>query len=312
MAQLVKLYDYISRYESNPFHYPTQFIRLKQENWRQLKEVWLKEQDAKKPSLEIAEEEEGKKQRLFEWRIFSRKVNEEPMEHPTPDRTLPRNQQQLIQYFLNQLLPFQYKWATSTISQVSYTDKSYQHDETLTYFLQRFPDIYLLLYYPIFSVKHAPMDGEIILISPIGIDIIHVVKEVEHATIVVNDHRTWCIESQNKQKSIISPLIPLKRTEQIINSILHVHQIDFPVRKIVLSETNDFLYHTAPYKTEIIGKRQYDSWFSTKRSLQSPLKSIQLKTMEALLHHCHSTSVRRPEWEKQQDSYQTMESFEEK
>lgn len=35
MAQLVKLYDYISRYETNPFHYPSRFIQLKQDNWQQ-------------------------------------------------------------------------------------------------------------------------------------------------------------------------------------------------------------------------------------------------------------------------------------
>lgn len=34
MAQLVKLIDYVTRYEVQPFHYPSQYIRLKQENWR--------------------------------------------------------------------------------------------------------------------------------------------------------------------------------------------------------------------------------------------------------------------------------------
>ena len=40
MAQLVKLQDYISRYEWNPYHYPAQFIRLKRQNWKKLQEQW--------------------------------------------------------------------------------------------------------------------------------------------------------------------------------------------------------------------------------------------------------------------------------
>lgn len=310
MAQLVKLYDYISRYESNPFHYPTQFIRLKQENWRKLENVWLNEQVKEEPEVK-EEEQPEKKQRFLNWKLFGKKSEEQLLDSSTVESTLPKSKEQLVQHFLNQLLPFQYKWATSTISHVSYTDKKHIHDDMLTYFLQRFPDIYLLLYYPIFSVKNAPIDGDIILISPIGIDIIHVMKEVAHATIIVNDNRSWTIESQGDPTSMISPLLSLKRTEQIVHSILQVHQINFPIQKVVLSKTNDFLYHTEPYQTQIIGKRQYENWFKTKRQLQSPLKSIQLKVMEALLHHCHSTSVRRPEWERDNESYRTMDSFEE-
>jgi len=270
LAQLVKLYDYISRYETNPFHYPTQFIRLKKQNWQR----------------------------------FSQKRNIQ--EQPTPEK-----KQQLIQTFLNQLLPFQYKWATSTITHQSYTDKKHIHDEVLTYFLQRFPDIYLIMYYPLFSIKKAPIDGEIILISPVGIEIIHVFKGIRDATIVATDNRTWTVETGQRTESIMSPLITLKRTEQIIASILKAHEVSLPIQKTVLSETNELLYHTKPYKTNMIGKREYETWFMEKRALQSPLKNIQLKAMEALLNHCQSTSVRRPEWKKDDDSYMSVEEFEE-
>lgn len=273
MAQLVKLYDYISRYETNPFHYPSRFIRLKQENWQQ----YIKKQEEK--STSPAEVEVNKKQHM--------------------------------QKFLNQLLPFQYKWATSTLSHKSYTDNKHRQDETLIFFLQRFPDIYLVLYYPLFSVKKAPVDGEIILISPVGIEIIHVIKEVENSTIVVNNERTWAVESSSMTKAIMSPIITLKRTEHIITSILNMYEIEFPIKKTVLSETNSFLHHTLPYKTDVIGKKDYEAWFMNKRELQSPLKNIQLKVMEAILKHCHSTYVRRPEWEDDDDTYMSISSLEE-
>ncbi len=310
MAQLVKLYDYISRYESNPFHYPTQFIRLKQENWQQFHQSWLDEKETVHQNDEV-ENTNTNKRRFSDFAFFSKKTADDHVERETRKKHLPKTKEQLIQVFLNQLLPFQYKWATSTISHQSYTDQKHVYDETLTYFLQRFPDIYLLLYYPLFSVKKAPMDGEIILISPIGIEIIHIIKEVSQATIIVNEGHSWKVELKGQTQSIISPLIALKRTEQIVSSILKVHDVDFPIHKTVLSETNDFLYHTEPYETNLVGKRNYEEWFTKKRSLQSPLKNVQLKSMEALLHHCHSTSVRRPEWTEHDDSFMTMESFKE-
>lgn len=40
MAQLIKLQDYISRYEIDLARYPTQFIRLKQNQWERIKYQW--------------------------------------------------------------------------------------------------------------------------------------------------------------------------------------------------------------------------------------------------------------------------------
>ena len=272
MAQLVKLYDYISRYETNPFHYPSRFIRLKQDNWQQ----YFKRKKATATSLD----------------------------------ELQVNKKKYMQAFLNQLLPFQFKWATSTLSYKSYTDNKHTNDETLKFFLQRFPDIYLLLYYPLLSIRNTSVDGEIVLISPIGIEIIHVIQEINNGTIVVNNERAWKVESNKEKQSIISPLISLKRTEHIITSILNTYKIDMPVQKTILSETNEFLHHTLPYKTNVIGKKNYEEWFLNKRNLQSPLKNIQLKAMEAILKHCHSTYVRRPEWEEDDDTYMPVSSFE--
>src|SRR5699024_7869393 len=79
------------------------------------------------------------------------------------EQILPETELQLRHYFLDKLFPFQLKWATSTVSDVSFVYQQYERDETLKFFLQRLPDIYLLMYYPIFNIKKAPVDAEIIL-----------------------------------------------------------------------------------------------------------------------------------------------------
>ena len=41
MGQLIKLQDYISRYEQDIYRYPTQFVRLKKQQWSKLHEAFL-------------------------------------------------------------------------------------------------------------------------------------------------------------------------------------------------------------------------------------------------------------------------------
>lgn len=294
MAQLIKLKDYISRYEWNAYRYPSQYVRLKQENWEKLYQLWLERE-------RIIEEESADKKKTsgFSKLKSFMKQDDEPEDVITTADILPTTEMELKQYFLNKLLPFQMRWATSTVTDVSFTDKDYRYDDTLKYFLQRFPDIYLLMYYPIFNINNAPVDGEIILISPIGIEIIYLLEDSEDATIMAGDDRTWKVEKGNREETIISPLISLKRTEHIIKRILHTEQLEFPIRKLVLSRTNNIVFSSEPYQTKIIGKFQYDKWFTEKRSLRSSLKGDQLKAIEALLKYCLTTSIKRPEWEEE-------------
>lgn len=292
MAQLIKLRDYISRYEWNTYRYPSQYIRLKQENWEKLYEQWNNREEV------ISEElsETKKMSRFSKFKLFKRQEDGLTNVVTTHD-SLPPTEEGLKQYFLDKLFPFQMRWATSTVTDVSFIDRDYQEDEHLKYFLQRFPDIYLLMYKPIFNIKNAAVDGEIILISPFGIDIIYMLEHDDEAIIMAGDDRAWKVEKNHTEKTIISPLIALKRTEHLINSILHTEHLEFPVRKMVLSRTNHIVFASEPYQTKIVGKHQYDDWFMAKRRLSSSLKGDQLKVAEALLKYCLTTSMKRPEWE---------------
>ncbi|MFC4556744.1 NERD domain-containing protein [Virgibacillus kekensis] len=294
MAQLIKLQDYISRYEWNIYRYPSQYIRMKQDQWKKLHQVWL-HQD-KEESVEHSEDSSSA---FDKFKSFIKRNNDhtEELDNENEQPSLPESEDRLRHYFLDKLFPLQLKWASSTVTNVSFTDRSYYQDETLKFFLQRFPDTYLLMYYPIFNIKKAPIDGEIILISPVGIEIIYLIEANAHAKIVADEERTWLIKDEDKETKILSPMIALKRTDQIIRSILHTLNVDFPVKKVVLSRKNIIEFHTEPYNTKIIGKHAYEKWFNEKRNLVSPLKNTQLKAAEALLKNCQTTAVKRPEWE---------------
>ncbi|WP_099158823.1 nuclease-related domain-containing protein [Virgibacillus ndiopensis] len=295
MAQLIKLQDYISRYEWNAFRYPSQYIRLKQENWKKLYALW---NDSNNEHWKEEPEEESMSA-FSKVKNFIKGETVYNKEESIPN--LPKTVLALKQYFLDKLFPMQLKWATSTVTDVSFMERKYDDDVTLRYFLQRFPDTYLMMYYPIFNVKKAPIEGDIIFISPVGIEIIYLLEKDFNATIMASDERTWMIDSNVK---ILSPILALKRTEQIIKSILQVNNVDFPVKKIVISRTNNIVYNNEPYNTEIIGKHDYEAWFEAKRKLVSPLKNRQLKAAELLLKHCQSTSIKRPEWDEEETHFQ--------
>lgn len=299
MAQLIKLKDYISRYEWNAYRYPSQYIRMKQDQWRNLHEMWLEQRETirVKALAEADEVEQQAKVSQFFSRIKSLLMRYQKTEETeeTPS-SLPENEQQLRQYFLDQLYPLQLKWASSTISDISFVDESFNNDDTLKFFLQRFPDIYLIMYYPIFELQNASVDGEIILVSPLEIEIISLLEKDQNDIIIASDERTWTVERNHEQRQMLSPLITLRRTEQIIKSILNKADVQFPIQKTVLSMKNDLIFSEEPYQTRLIGQHEFAKWFEQKRNISSPLKNAQLKSIDALLKYCISSSVRRPEW----------------
>nr|WP_116278874.1 NERD domain-containing protein [Virgibacillus dokdonensis] len=302
LAQLIKLQDYISRYEWNPYRYPSQFIRLKKENWLHLKEEWEKE----KNSLPLHETEiVDQAEQHSRWKMWKRKEKKEEVSHEEDAKlVLPETEQGLKQYYLNKLLHLQMKWATSTVTEVSFVDKNWHNDMEIKYFLQRFPDTYLILYYPIFEIKKAPVECEIILITPIGIEIISQIKEEIGSTFIAQDARTWIVEKGGHRGKLLNPHIALKRTENIIKGILSHYDLNFPITKVILAKSNPVQFVTEPFQTKIIGSHQYQDWFAQKRKITSPLKNEQLKVAECLLKHVQTTAVKRPEWEEERDSFE--------
>ncbi len=61
MAQIIKIHDYISRYELDPYHYINQFVRLKKERWLSLVEAAERQQEERQASAEEPEPAQKRK-----------------------------------------------------------------------------------------------------------------------------------------------------------------------------------------------------------------------------------------------------------
>ena len=301
MAQLIKLFDYISRYETNIYQYPSQYIRLKRENWKTMHQMW------NQGSLNKQVEAEDPENESSGWkRLFSRKRNyasELPEEATAKEsEKLPESLTELKQYFLDGLLPFQLKWASTTLLHKSFVDKLYYQDARLKYFLQRFPDTYLLMYEAVVEMKKAKMDAETIMVGPLGIEIIHYLDIPDADAVIPSDHNNWYVQRGKVQEKLLSPMIALNRTETFVKSVLSKYGIDFPYQKVVLAPKLTFQEAQVPFHTTYIDQTLYSQWLYDKRNTASPLKHSQLKAAEVLLQHSRSHSIKRPEWDQEADA----------
>jgi len=320
MGQLIKLQDYATRYEQNIFHYPTRFVTLKKQQWEKLRYNW--ENPGESEVLSSTETVEWKIEEKPHFlnkikTLFSRKNDEEQMQkeksifQSEEDAELDQfsalvhyaaTVDDLKQQFLNQLYDFQLKWATSTLTEESTMSKRFFFDEHLRYFLQRFPDTYLVLYRPIFLLKRASIEVESILISPTDVWCITFLEDHDLSVFVGSNQKFWEVRNKHTKKKMVNPLIAANRTEKIVKNIFQLYDIELPVHKVILSRNGFIDYPLPPYGVTLIDKRNYEEWFTSLRGLRSPLKSIQLKAAKALLDYCQTTSVRRQEWEESEEN----------
>lgn len=316
MGQLVKLEDYISRYEQDIFTYPSRFVRLKKQQWERTRENWRNEgQDASNLSFSPVSEgwmEESSKtkasilgklsgifrtnQKEPEESLEEVEKPEDPMEFSAAFKFKPDTEEDLKQQFLDQLYRFQLKWASSTLAEKSYFSSKYVFEERLKFFLQRFPDTFLILYKPIFLLKKAPVEAEVILLTPTDTWCITFLEEEDSAVFIGSNDRFWLKRSQNGEKKMLNPLLALNRTERIVRNIYKLYEIEHPIHKLIISRNGYIDYPNAPLGLQFAETRNFEQWFQQMRVLKSPLKHMQLKGAQALLQYCQTTSSRRLDW----------------
>ncbi|ALF11852.1 NERD domain-containing protein [Parageobacillus thermoglucosidasius] len=313
MGQLIKLQDYISRYETDVYRYTSEFIRLKKRQWEQTKEQWEsnKRNDAL-PQLDETWEWLVEEPSLFEkmkkWFKRSSPQEEETTEAQTnrsidgeeglpPIVTEAKNIDELKILFLENIFQLQLKWASSTIWYESAVDKKFYYEEKLKYFLQRFPDTYLCLYKPVFLVKNAPVELDVILLSPTTTWCITFAEGAKDNIIIASSDRFWAEIINGEEKKMVNPSIALQRMGKIVADIYKQYNVDFPIKKAVINRYGYIDYRRSAFSdVHVIDKRNYEQWFSSLRKLAIPLKHAQLKAASCLLRHCSSHYDIRTDW----------------
>ena len=311
MAQLIKLQDYVSRYETDLYRYPSQFVRLKKQQWEKMKQHWQNgDLPAPQSSLHeeaLDEEKNSMKEKIFS--LFKRKENEQEERVVQPnDEEIDfemetgqdiHSEEELKVSFLDQVFDFQLRWASSTMMEKSYVDNSYHYDERLRYLLQRFPDNIFVMYNPVLKIKNAPVELETILITPTGIWCLTFLEFEEGTAYIGSGERFWLKKWGDMETKVLNPLIGLKRMERIIHQIIQYAGVELPIYQGVISRNGYIDYPLAPAGIQFFDKRLHNEWFQQQRSSSSPVKSVQLKAAQAIMEYCQTTSFKRLQWEDQ-------------
>ena len=325
MAQLIKLQDYISRYQVDLTRYPTQFIRLKKGQWERVKMQW--EQGGELQEWEHMEEEveQSKKMSLLrKFKLFSKRVTKEEVveeDIETVDHTndltdedyvldeetslhfeanimyQPQTLHELKRLYLNQFFQFQMQWASSTLREKSYIDPKFLRDTFLRTMLQSLPDNYLILYYPIIKLKKAPVELDIIIIMPTECVCITIIENENQAVFVGSSDRFWLKKVGKDERKVLNPMIQLSRMETILKQIFAVENIEMPIRKVLLSRNGFIDYPGSAYNVQFVDKRKFPEWMEDLRKSYSPMKHMQIRAAQSILNYVQTTSFNRNIWQ---------------
>ncbi|AXH99498.1 NERD domain-containing protein [Sporosarcina sp. PTS2304] len=306
MAQLVKLVDYISRYENDLTRYPTQFIRLKRYQWKRVKNQWehgfdlYAEQTAMMPE-NVKEPNKWFSMFFNKWR--KPKLQEESA---TDDGEVEEelgfeasltgshaNIEQLKKAYTDQLFQFQLKWASSTLYDRSRIDAKFFSDTLLKQLTLRLPDSFLLFYYPIVKVNKAPVELDIILLSPTTCYCITVLEDERMAAYIGSSDRFWLKKFGEEEVKVLNPTIALSRMEKVVHSFFRAKKVDMPIKKLIISRNGYIDYPGTPYEITTIDKKNYLDWLAKLSSNPSPMKHTQFKAAQAILDHTQTTAMSR-------------------
>ena len=335
MAQLVKLQDYISRYQIDLARYPTQFIRLKKGQWDRVKYQWQSGSAIQRwEHIETGEEEIVEKPKFTFLRKFfpARSVKEaevEPEEEdiesvdvtneligddyfPEEETTLnfepnmvynPKTFEELKKVFIDQFFHFQMKWASSTLREKSYVDPKYMRDTLLRSMLQTLPDNYLVFYYPILRVKKAPIELDILIMTPTECICVTVLEQEDQAVFVGNSERFWMKKVGKNEKKLLNPMIQLSRMETIVAQLFAQEGVEIPIKKVLLTRNGYIDYPGAAYGVQFVDKRKFPEWMQHLKKTASPMKHMQIRAAQTILKTVQTTSFNRDIWnvEKKED-----------
>ncbi len=313
MAQIIKLYDYISRYELDAYRYPSQFIRLKRQQWDKVSKAWENNMfhTVMKVSEQPTDTQEETKEKLidkFKNRFSKQELPPKEVKPLINDAvlddeelqfaftTVPRTKEDLKHLFLDYIFRFQVRWASSTIREKSSVDLAIYRDQLLQYFAKRLPDHFLIMYRPVFKLKNAPVELDIILIGTTDIYCLTILEQQNDTVFIGSKEKFWLARKGEDHKKILNPLLSLNRTGTVVQKLITSNNIDLSVKKVVISRNGYIDYPFVPYDISILDKRSYEEWFQRLRQTSAPLKHTQLKGAQTLLSHCLTNSYYRKEW----------------
>lgn len=255
MAQLIKLQDYVSRYEKDLSEYSSKFVRLKKRRWEAILNT------------------------------MGQRVS--------PDGSgLAKAETELKQSFLDKLFLAQIQWASTTISERSFVQSTYYMDTRLRGLLQRFPDSFFVMYRPVLRFEKTEVELEVLLLTPSTIFCLAFLKGEEGAVYLESASHFWQ-NAEDADDKVLNPLISANRMSKVVSRIFRDHDVELPIQRTVIAENSYIDYPEGQNNVQFVDKRNFENWLRTLKALPSPVKRMQIRGAKALLASCKTRSIKR-------------------
>ncbi|MBU9713739.1 NERD domain-containing protein [Evansella tamaricis] len=290
MAQLVKLSDYVSRYETDIYRYPSRFVRLKKERWQRILTEWERQEVTSNHNHEKETVKKGK----GIW-PFKRKVDKEEVTfHPFIKSSTTKTLEEVKEGFQKELHSFKVNWASSTVSEISSVQRKHYYDNLLITLLRDLPDSNLLFYYPAILHKKAPVDLDILLLTPSELWLITPLGGNDKTIYRPQADRFWEKVQGHNQEKILNPVISLKRMRTVMETILLEKNLSVTIKTLILAK--DSYIDVSHKRITTIDKRTFTEWKQSLVKNVAPIKHQQLKIAEAILSQTITISRKRQEF----------------
>ncbi|WP_340084888.1 hypothetical protein MHB50_03990 [Siminovitchia sp. FSL H7-0308] len=253
---MIKLQDYVSRYEEDLSEYSSKFVRLKKRRWQAIVNT-LEQRGSRLKNIEIAKRKTA-----------------------------------LKQSFLDKLLLSQIQWASTTISERSFVQPSYYTDPRLRGLLQRFPDSFFVMYRPVVRFEKTEVELEVLLLTPSMIFCIAFLNGAEEAVYIGSSSHFWR-NAVNADDKVLNPLISANRMSTVVKRIFKNHKVDLPIQRTVISENSYIDYPEGQSDVLFIDKHDYESWLRKLKAPRLPVKRMQMLGAKALLDSCKTVAIKR-------------------
>lgn len=270
MAQLLKLEDYVSRYQEDLFFYINRFKKLKQRRWIHLKKEWewLHSRSQDKHDNVTTDDE---------FLVYLENEKENPLTKVT-------TMEEFVDYYKSYIYRSQLNWASSTMYERSTVSSYYRSNNLLKGLLTNLPDTYLIFYEPVIHVKRATSQLEIIIVTPLDIKVIKHLEGEKGSVFNGVSKYAWQEVMSHRTQRRVNPILSLNRTETYIRGLMKRKQIDLPIESIIYVPESYVEFVDTPPHVKVIDKRVSYAWYEKLNSQISPYKHTQFQAAKALLN----------------------------
>lgn len=260
MAQLVKIEQCVSRYQTDFMRYANRFI-------------WLK------------------KRREAEWLL--RKTRSEAERNGARLFTEPAAAEKRDPDFYSWLYAMQLDWASSTSDSFSALPQNMQRQDWLKDCLQQVNDLVFFFYQPILVTQSAEVQLNSLILTNDTVWCLTPLHGESYSVFQEENGRRWREIINGGSRTHLNPLIALQRTRRIMSAFLSAHQLDMKVKMVVLAPDSFIEFVPDQFDLELIDRRRKKDWYQQLSRQSLLFKRCQTDAAEQLLEHVKTDASAR-------------------